>query len=100
MLGEEDIALIILDFVHMITEDMEAKKILLEFMGRIWGQGNTTLHLASFLGMSDLVKKLLELGASNKANEKHYKPVDCAGDDQTRDMFEQVEEGSLNDSYQ
>ncbi|KAI8895817.1 hypothetical protein BC833DRAFT_517448, partial [Globomyces pollinis-pini] len=58
-------------------------------LGRVWGDGNTALHLASFLGMSELVKKLIELGAAtSKSNDRKYKPVDCAGDDITRMMFE------------
>jgi hypothetical protein len=93
-LGEEDIAIDILEFVTNITEEIEARKVLYEFMGRIWGDGNTTLHLASFLGMCELVKKLIELGAATgKANNRKYKPVDCAGDDETRNMFETVTEG-------
>ncbi|KAI9093778.1 hypothetical protein DFS34DRAFT_563409, partial [Phlyctochytrium arcticum] len=53
-----------------------------------WGNGNTVLHLASFQGMSDLVKRLLELGAaSRKKNERNYMPVDCADDDVTREIF-------------
>ncbi|KAI8615986.1 hypothetical protein BC830DRAFT_1063856, partial [Chytriomyces sp. MP71] len=57
-------------------------------MGRVWGDGNTILHLASFLGMSELVKRLLELGANpNKRNGRMYKPVDCADTDETRRMF-------------
>lgn len=95
ILGEEDIALDILEFITDITEDMEARKVLYEFMGRIWGDGNTTLHLASFMGMCDLVTRLIELGAAtSKANNRKYKPVDCAGDDLTRNVFETVTEGS------
>ncbi|KAJ3089025.1 hypothetical protein HK102_007386 [Quaeritorhiza haematococci] len=93
MLGEEEIASDILEFVATVTEEIEARKVLYEFMGRVWGGGNTVLHLASFLGMSDLVKRLLELGATpNKVNERKYKPVDCADDDITRQVFTTVTE--------
>jgi hypothetical protein len=96
ILGEEDIALDILDFVTRITEEIEAKKVLYEFMGRVWGDGNTPLHLASFMGMSDLVTKMIELGAAtSKVNNRKYKPVDCAGDDLTRMAFETVTEGFI-----
>ncbi|ORY51480.1 ankyrin [Rhizoclosmatium globosum] len=62
-------------------------------MGRVWGDGNTVLHLASFLGMSDLVKRLLELGANpNKKNGRLYKPVDCCDTDETRNVFSTVTE--------
>jgi ankyrin repeat protein len=93
LLGEEDIAIEILSFVKRVTEDIEARKLLYEFMGRIWGNGNTVLHLASFMGMSALVKILLELGAAKgKLNERKYKPVDCTNDDATLIAFETVEE--------
>ncbi|KAI8926385.1 hypothetical protein BC831DRAFT_390088, partial [Entophlyctis helioformis] len=89
ILGDEEIALDILNFVDQVTIQCEVRKVLFEFMGRVWGNGNTVLHLASFLGMSDLVKRLLELGAAaGKVNERKYKPVDCADDDLTRSMFE------------
>ncbi|KAJ3095201.1 hypothetical protein HDU97_007152 [Phlyctochytrium planicorne] len=93
VLGDEEIASDILEFVYKVTEEIEARKVLYEFMGRVWGNGNTVLHLASFLGMSDLVKRLIELGANpNKKNERSYKPVDCADDDGTRIMFSTVTE--------
>ncbi|TPX36687.1 hypothetical protein SmJEL517_g01382 [Synchytrium microbalum] len=93
ILGDEDIATDILEFVARITEEIEAKKILLEFVGRVWGAGNTVLHLASFLGMADLVKRLLELGANpNKKNDRNYRPVDCADDDVTRKPFTEIAE--------
>jgi hypothetical protein len=83
-----EIATDILEFVAKETEEMEARKILLEFMGKVWGEGNTVLHLASFLGISGLVKRLLELGANmNKRNQRSYKAVDCADDDITRNLF-------------
>ncbi|KAJ3272868.1 hypothetical protein HDV01_005191 [Terramyces sp. JEL0728] len=89
ILGEEDLGMDILQFVNDFTEEINAKKILYEFMGRIWGDGNTTLHLASFMGMSDLVQMMIELGAAvGKINNRKYKPVDCAGDDVTRTVFE------------
>jgi hypothetical protein len=92
MLGDEDMAIEILDFVFCVSEDMDAKKVLYEFMGRVWGDGNTTLHLASFLGMGNLVKKLIQYGANTtRLNDRRYKPVDCAGDDQTIDIFKTYE---------
>ncbi|KAJ3231411.1 hypothetical protein HDU78_007729 [Chytriomyces hyalinus] len=93
ILGDEDSALDILDFVSSSTEEIGARKVLCEFMGRVWGDGNTVLHLASFLGMSELVKRLLELGANpNKKNGRLYKPVDCADTDETRVVFSTVDE--------
>ncbi|KAJ3416454.1 hypothetical protein HDV05_001612 [Chytridiales sp. JEL 0842] len=93
ILGDEDIAEDILEFVAQVTESIEARKVLYEFMGRVWGNGNTVLHLASFMGMSHVVRRLLELGANpNKKNERKYKPVDCADDDETRMMFSTVTE--------
>jgi ankyrin repeat protein len=74
---------------------MQARKILLEFLGKIWGDGNTILHLASFLGMSHLVQRLLDLGANaSKRNHRSYSAVDCADDNETRDLFLKVNEGN------
>ena len=91
--GEEEMAQLLLEFVSDITQEINAKKVLYEFMGRVWGNGNTVLHLAAFMGMSNIVKRLLELGAApNKMNERKYKPVDCCDDDITRGMFTNVTE--------
>ncbi|KAJ3177920.1 hypothetical protein HDU87_004202 [Geranomyces variabilis] len=91
VLNEEDIALDLLDFVARVTEEIESRKVLYEFMGRVWGNGNTVLHLASFQGMSALVKRLLELGAAGKKrNDRNYRPVDCADDQVTTAMFSLV----------
>ncbi|KAI9207888.1 uncharacterized protein BJ171DRAFT_596312 [Polychytrium aggregatum] len=93
ILGDEEIASDILEFVVRITEEIEARKVLYEFMGRVWGNGNTVLHLASFLGMCELVARLLELGANpNKKNERQYKPVDCTNDNETLLAFNNVTE--------
>lgn len=98
-LGEEDLALDILMYVDTESEHMEARKILYEFMGKVWGNGNTSLHLASFLGMSDLVNLMLNLGSNtNKRNDRKYKPVDCADDDATRALFLNVTEGMVSRS--
>ncbi|KAJ3155905.1 hypothetical protein HDU89_005463 [Geranomyces variabilis] len=96
VLNEEDIALDLLDFVARVTEEIESRKVLYEFMGRVWGNGNTVLHLASFQGMSALVKRLLELGAAGKKrNDRNYRPVDCADDQVTTAMFSLV----VDDEY-
>ena len=88
MLGEEEFAFDVVEFINRTAEELESKKLTMEFIGRVWGDGNTALHLASFHGMSDLVKRLLELGANpNKRNELDYRPVDCADDDETREAF-------------
>ncbi|KAF9160003.1 hypothetical protein DFQ26_005975 [Actinomortierella ambigua] len=84
----EDLALDILNYVATASDTLESKKILYEFMGKLWGDGNTTLHVASFLGMADLTKRLLDLGANfNKMNDHKYKPVDCADENTTRSLF-------------
>ncbi|KAJ3178405.1 hypothetical protein HDU85_005203 [Gaertneriomyces sp. JEL0708] len=99
IMNEEDMALEILNFVSAVTDEIEARKILYEFMGRIWGNGNTVLHLASFMGMSELVERLLQLGATKrKKNERGYRPVDCADDDVTRDKFNTVEALATHDN--
>jgi hypothetical protein len=92
-LGEEDIAMDILEYVARMAEEIDSRIVLYEFMGRMWGEGNTILHLASFMGMDSLVAELIKLGAATgKSNFRNYKPVDCAGDDLTRDVFETVTE--------
>lgn len=76
MLGEEDIAIDILDFVYQHTHAKHKKLLLMEFLGKIWGDGNTVLHLASFQGMSDLVRRLLDCGANvMKKNGRGYKVI-------------------------
>ncbi|KAI1319935.1 hypothetical protein EDD11_002610 [Mortierella claussenii] len=87
-LFNEEMALDLLNFVAKASDELESKKILYEFMGKLWGDGNTTLHLASFLGMADLTKRLLDLGANvYKMNDRKYKPVDCADENTTRSLF-------------
>ncbi|KAI0236414.1 hypothetical protein L0F63_003312 [Massospora cicadina] len=86
--GEEELAVAIIDYVAKQSEIMSTKKVLYEFMSKVWGAGNTALHLASFMGMANLVKRLIDLGANvNKRNERHYRAVDCADDDTTRALF-------------
>ncbi|KAJ3029798.1 hypothetical protein HK097_005721, partial [Rhizophlyctis rosea] len=93
VLGEEDMALDILNFVAWATEEIQSRKVLYEFMGRVFGGGNTVLHLASFQGMSELVKRLLELGAATgKKNDKDNRPVDCTDDEVTSQMFQTMTE--------
>ncbi|KAF9138243.1 hypothetical protein BGX30_009380 [Mortierella sp. GBA39] len=90
----EEMALDMLNFVAKASEELESKKILYEFMGKMWGDGNTTLHLASFLGMADLTKRLLDLGANvYKMNHRKYKPVDCADENTTMSLFLNLTEG-------
>ncbi|KAF8928658.1 hypothetical protein BGZ58_009462 [Dissophora ornata] len=87
-LFNEEMALDLLNFVAKASDELESKKILYEFMGKMWGDGNTTLHLASFLGMADLTKRLLDLGANvYKMNDRKYKPVDCADENTTMSLF-------------
>ncbi|KAG0042473.1 hypothetical protein BGZ83_000415, partial [Gryganskiella cystojenkinii] len=87
-LFNEEMALDMLNFVAKASDELESKKILYEFMGKMWGDGNTTLHLASFLGMADLTKRLLDLGANvYKMNDRKYKPVDCADENTTLTLF-------------
>jgi len=96
ILEDEDMSLAILEFVSKATLEMNAKKVLYEFMGSTWGNGNTLLHLASFLCMADLVRRLLELGANvNRKNERKYKPVDCTNDYNVMDTFLTTTESNI-----
>jgi hypothetical protein len=90
-LGDEELACDIVDYVATEAQAMDARKVLYEFLGRVWGDGNTTLHLASFMGMSELVRRMLELGANpNKRNGRGYRAVDCADDELTRARFQRI----------
>ena len=72
VLGEEEIAKDLLEYVHRHTK--HKKLLMMEFLGKTWGDGNTSLHLASFQGMSEIVQELLDYGAnSNKRNGRGYK---------------------------
>ncbi|KAI9267924.1 hypothetical protein BDA99DRAFT_504378 [Phascolomyces articulosus] len=55
-----------------------SKQQLDTFLGHVWGQRNTTLHLACFWNMSRLVRLLLDLGADTMTrNTRLVLPVDC-----------------------
>ncbi|KAF9974555.1 hypothetical protein BGZ73_002039 [Actinomortierella ambigua] len=96
----EDLALDILNYVATASDTLGSKKILYEFMGKLWGDGNTTLHIASFLGMADLTKRLLDLGANfNKMNDHKYKPVDCADENTTLSLFLNLTEGRNSPNF-
>eukprot|EP00835_Amoeboradix_gromovi_P003454 NODE_229_length_13800_cov_0.838114.p3 type:complete len:478 gc:universal NODE_229_length_13800_cov_0.838114:1205-2638(+) len=86
--GDEDMALDILNYVEKQSVKLGSKMVLLAFLGMMWGNGNTTLHLASFHGITPLVRKLLELGASpTKKNQKKYTAIDCCADQETSKLF-------------
>ncbi|KAJ3068799.1 hypothetical protein HDU98_008092 [Podochytrium sp. JEL0797] len=54
-----------------------------------FGGGNTALHLATLLGAKDIVKLLLERGASRQVrNSKGFAPVDVLDDTEMRKMFQ------------
>ncbi|KAJ3051691.1 hypothetical protein HK097_007277, partial [Rhizophlyctis rosea] len=54
-----------------------------------FGGENTSLHLATFLGARDIVKLLLEQGASKTvANSKGFTPLDIVDDPEMRVLFE------------
>jgi hypothetical protein len=73
MLGEEEIAMELVEYMYRHT-GTEKRLLLLEFLGKVWGDANTCLHLASFQGQHNLVKLLLDYGANpNKKNSRGYK---------------------------
>ena len=96
ILGDEDIACALLDFIIDVISEMDSKLLLFEILGRHCGSGNTLLHLASYMGMSVLVRKLIESGASiHKKNELMYKPVDLAIDQDTLNVFNNLPIGKI-----
>ncbi|RKO90379.1 hypothetical protein BDK51DRAFT_39719 [Blyttiomyces helicus] len=53
-----------------------------------WGSGNTALHLASFLGLSNVVRILLDRGCDARLrNELGKTAIDVAADQATRSAF-------------
>ncbi|ORY47724.1 hypothetical protein BCR33DRAFT_753367 [Rhizoclosmatium globosum] len=54
-----------------------------------FGGGNTALHLATLLGAKDIVKLLLERGASRQIrNTKGFAPVDVLDDVEIQKLFQ------------
>ncbi|KAI9175868.1 hypothetical protein H9P43_006232 [Blastocladiella emersonii ATCC 22665] len=53
-----------------------------------WGENNTTLHVASFLGEIDVIQAILDRGVPHHLqNNLAFAPIDVAPDDLTRDVF-------------
>ncbi|KAI8366288.1 hypothetical protein EDC96DRAFT_177439 [Choanephora cucurbitarum] len=50
---------------------------LKQYVNHIWGQGNSSLHLAAFLKRPQVVKLLLAFGCSVQANKLNKLPVEC-----------------------
>ncbi|KAJ3208560.1 hypothetical protein HDU67_006678 [Dinochytrium kinnereticum] len=75
--GQDGIARDILD--RTVKDDLDVT----------FGGGNTTLHLATFLGAREIVKALLERGANRTIkNAKGFAPVDVLDDTEMRSLFE------------
>ncbi|KAJ3116191.1 hypothetical protein HDU96_010217 [Phlyctochytrium bullatum] len=75
--GQDSIARDILD--RSVQDDLDIT----------FGGGNTTLHLATFLGAYDLVKALLERGANRTLkNSKGFAPVDVLDDGEMRALYQ------------
>lgn len=93
--GEEELALDILDYFHRATEKLGGRRALLhEFLAHQFGYRNTSLHLAAFMGMADLCRRLLELGANSTVrNSRNFRPVDCTNDEGVRQQFLQFKHG-------
>ncbi|CEP12024.1 hypothetical protein [Parasitella parasitica] len=62
---------------------------LKQFVNHVWGQKNTSLHLAVFLKRYLVVKALLDLGCeSDVCNARNKKAIDCScGDQAMVDVF-------------
>ncbi|KAK9767606.1 hypothetical protein K7432_002492 [Basidiobolus ranarum] len=86
--SREKIALQILDFLSKELNKRESKDLLFNTISHVWGRGNTTLHLASFVGLTTLVKRLLELDMNPYVkNDLGYSSVDCATEHETKKVF-------------
>lgn len=71
-------AMMILNFLREHATSMECN----QFVNHIWGQGNTTLHLACFWNLPRLVRLLLDMDNSgaailNRKNARSIRPRDC-----------------------
>lgn len=76
--NDGQMAILILNFLREHATSMECH----QFVNHIWGQGNTTLHLACFWNMSRLVRLLLNMdngGAAmlNRKNALSISARDC-----------------------
>lgn len=70
----EAMACSIVAFLRQHAEPTE----LHSFLNHVWGERNTSLHLACFYGMPRLVRMLLDIGVSpDTVNARQLKPADC-----------------------
>lgn len=84
--SSESMVLLLLSLLKSHATSQELKV----FVNHIYGQGNTSLHLAVFLKRFQVVKVLMELGCKlNHLNAKNKNAVDCCyyGDQQMMDLF-------------
>ncbi|KAJ3385390.1 hypothetical protein HDU92_003082 [Lobulomyces angularis] len=59
-----------------------------ELNNELWGESNTTLHLASYAGDVEIIENLLTKGASTSIKNRYgLTPVDVAADEETRTVF-------------
>lgn len=83
---KEDMGLQVLTFLRQHAAQPSE---IQSFVNHVWGQRNTSLHLACYYGMPRLVRLLLELGADpNAVNERQIKPIDCSKDPECRAAIE------------
>ncbi|KAI8920018.1 hypothetical protein PhCBS80983_g01771 [Powellomyces hirtus] len=85
-------AITALQYAILMGNDAIAKDILertvKDDLDIPFGGGNTALHLATFLGASEIVKLLLEQGANRQiSNSKGYKPVDSTDSTEMKALF-------------
>ncbi|KAI8142579.1 hypothetical protein BJV82DRAFT_146099 [Fennellomyces sp. T-0311] len=83
----EGIACQLLQFLrqHATPSELQA------FIGHVWGEGNSSLHLACFHSMPRLVQMLLDLGADpNSTNAKEQTPANCCKDPDCLAALEKV----------
>ncbi|ORZ02588.1 ankyrin repeat-containing domain protein [Syncephalastrum racemosum] len=74
--GRKELACMILTYLNK-QRDANASELRV-FVNHVWGQRNTTLHLACFWNMPRLVRLLLDLGADPAIrNAKQLSPLDC-----------------------
>ncbi|KAI8351516.1 hypothetical protein BD560DRAFT_308840, partial [Blakeslea trispora] len=78
LVSSESMVITLLNQLKLHASPSELK----HYVNHIWGQGNSSLHLASFLKRPQVVKLLLELGcASDVLNRRKKQAVECCLDD-------------------
>ncbi|KAI9299883.1 ankyrin repeat-containing domain protein [Cunninghamella echinulata] len=95
---KESFAKKLLNFLYHHQEQQQlSSNEFQSFINHTWGNKNTSLHLACFLGMPSLVALLLKLGAHpNPINLKNYGPLDGCTNNQCIQLIKKNKKNNLS----